>query len=221
MIQVSAMPNISYTERIASQYNANSGATVADRIKRAESVTISDAGRAINEIIEQVVTRGEMPKPLHPGDLPAIPVWMGSYEETRQRAEDGLKVAMQQLGIPLNTRVSIKTNTDGTISVESNSDKNAELEAIVNNNLALSNVIKASEGNAYLIRIGDAYSQAQSAMNANPGKADYYNNWLIGAVQRIMGMGFEFNFTDGKLSGSFLSNGQQIGLMGHMERLVV
>jgi len=113
------------------------------------------------------------------------------------------------------------TNRDGTITVTSNSPKNAELEAIVNNNPELRNSIVAAQNAAYLGRIGDAVSQAQSAMNANPAKADYYNNWLIGAVQRISSMGFTFDFTDGKLNGSFLSNGQKIGLMENLEKLVV
>lgn len=106
-------------------------------------------------------------------------------------------------------------------TVTSDSAKNAELEAIVNNNPELRNSIVAAQNAAYLGRVGDAVSQAQSAMNANPAKADYYNSWLKSAVQRITGMGFTFDFSDGKLNGSFISNGQKIGLMENLEKLTV
>lgn len=221
MIQVSAMPNISYTARIASQYNGYGPSTANERIARAESVTISSAGRAINEAISQAINQGAEAKPLKPGELPELPDWSFSYEKASQRAEIGLKEAMRQLGIPPGTQVSMTLNNDGTISVASGSTQNAELEAIVNNNMDLRNSIVAAQNAAYFSRIVDAASQAQSAMNANPSKADAYNNWLFGAVQRIMAMGFEFSFTDGKLSGSFLSNGQKIGLTENMEKLVV
>lgn len=150
-----------------------------------------------------------------------LPDWSLNYQKASQRAEIGLKEAMRQLGIPPGTKVSMTTNTDGTITVTSNSAKNAELEAIVNNNMDLRNSIVAAQNAAFLGRVGNAVSQVQSALNANPAKADYYNNWLIGTVQSIMGMGFEFDFADGKLNGSFISNGQHIGLTESMEKLVV
>jgi len=54
-MQISTMSNIGYTERLASLYNATEPATTAqDRIARAESVTISALGRAMNDAISRV-----------------------------------------------------------------------------------------------------------------------------------------------------------------------
>ena len=94
------------------------------------------------------INHGETPQPLKPGEFPTLPDWSFSYEKAPQRAETGLKAAMQQLGIPPGTHVSMHTNTDGTITVESNSSKNAELEAIVNNNMELCNSIVAAGNSA-------------------------------------------------------------------------
>jgi hypothetical protein len=221
VMQISSMPNISYTERLANQYRSAGTDVVNSRVAQAESVTISAAGQAMNDAISQAINHGEAPQPLRPGEMPPLPEWSFNYAQASQRAEDGLKAAMQQLGIPSGTKVGININQDGTISVDSSSPKNAELEAIVNNNMDLRNSIVAAQNSAYMGRIGDAVSQAQSAMNANPSKADYYNNWLIGTTQSIMGMGFTFDFTDGKLTGSFLSGGQKIGLMENLPKLAV
>jgi hypothetical protein len=218
-MQISSMSNIGYTERLANQYRAAGTETVNSKVALAESVTISAAGQAMNDAISRAINHGEAPQPLRPGELQPLPAWSLNYAQASQRAEDGLKAALQQLGIPSDTKVSINVNRDGTISVESDSSKNAELEAIVNNNRDLRNSIVAAQKSAYMSRIADAALQAQNAMNANPSKADYYNNWLMGTVQSIMGMGFTFDFTDGKLSGSFLSGDQKIGLMENMPKL--
>lgn len=218
-MQISSMPNIGYTERLANQYRSAGTDAVNSKVALAESVTISDAGRAMNDAISKAINHGEAPQPLTPGELPPLPEWSFNYAQASQRAEDGLKAAMQQLGISPGTKASISVNNDGTISVESGSTKNAELEAIVNNNMELRNSIVAAQNSAYMGRIGDAVTQAQNAMNANPSKADYYNNWLMGTVQSIMGMSFTFDFTDEKLSGSFLSGDQKIGVMENLPKL--
>lgn len=220
-MQISSMPNIGYTERLANQYRSAGADVVNGKLALAESVTISAAGRAMNDAISKAINHGEAPQPLTPGELPPLPEWSFNYAQASQRAEDGLKAAMQQFGIPVGTKVSINVNNDGTISVGSGSPKNAELEAIVNNNMDLRNSIVAAQNSAYMGRIGDAVSQAQNAMNANPSKADYYNNWLMGTVHSIMGMGFTFDFTDGKLTGSFLSGDQKVGLTENMPKLAV
>lgn len=222
MIEATNFPlNVTYAEKVSRQYAAagnsasgNAGMAIVD------SVTISPEGRAMNEHISQAINQGETPKPLKPGEFPRLPEWSFSYEKASKRAEIGLKAAMQELGIPAGTHVSMTTNRDGTITVTSGSAKNAELEAIVNNNPELRNSIVAAQNAAYMGRIGNAVSQAQAAMNANPSKADYYNNWLVGTAQRINAMGFTFDFADGKLNGSFISNGQKIGLTENLEKLV-
>jgi hypothetical protein len=221
MIQATSFPiNVTYAEKVSRQYAAagnassgNPGTAIVD------SVTISPEGRAMNETISQAINQGETPQPLKPGEFPKLPDWSFNYNKASKRAEIGLKAAMQQLGIPAGTHVGMTTNTDGTITVTSGSAKNAELEAIVNNNPDLRNSIVAAQNSAYMGRIGNAVSQAQAAMNANPAKADYYNNWLVSTAQRISAMGFTFDFTDGKLNGSFISNGQKIGLTENLEKL--
>ncbi len=219
MIQATSHPfNVSYAEKISRQYGtsqitANPGMAIVD------SVTISDEGRAMNADISAAINQGETPQALKPGEFPTLPEWSFNYAQASHRAEVGLKAAMQQLGIPPGTHVSMTTGTDGVINVTSDSPKNAELEAIVNNNPDLRNSIVAAENAAYMGRVGNAVSQFQSAASANPAKVDQYNNWLIGAVQRIMGMGFAFDFADGELSGSFLSGEQKIGLMDQLETL--
>lgn len=222
MIQATGFPiNITYAEKVSRQYAAGSASSPNPAMAIVDSVTITDTGRAMNTAISAAINQGERPPALKPGEFPKLPDWSFSYEKASHRAEVGLKAAMQQLGIPAGTHVSMTTNMDGTITVTSDSTKNAELEAIVNNNPDLRNSIVAAQNSAYMGRVGNAVAQAQSAMNANPSQADYYNNWLTGAVQRIMGMGFVFDFTDGKLNGSFLSGDQKIGLMENLETLSV
>lgn len=220
MIQATGFPiNIAYAEKIARQYGATNMASGTPGKTIVDSVTISLEGQAMNTAISQAINHGEIPPPLKPGEFPKLPDWTFNYAKASQRAETGLKAAMQQLGIPAGTKVHMTTNTDGTITVESGSSKNAELEALVNNNPDLRNSIVAAENAAYLNRISNAVSQAQAAMNANPSQADFYNNWLVNVAQQIMGMGFEFDFADGKLSGSFLSGGKKIGLTEKLETL--
>lgn len=220
-MQISAMPNVAYTQSLVNQYRSAGQDVLNSKLAEAEKVTISDEARVMNDAISTAVNHGEMPKPLKPGELPPLPEWSFNYAQASRRAEDGLKAAMQQLGIPSNSKVSINLNNDGAISVTGGGNKNAELEAIVNNNMDLRNSIVAAQNSAYMGRIGDAVSQAQNAMNANPSKADYYNNWLMGTVKSIMGMGFTFDFTDGKLTGLFLSGDQKIGLMENLPKLAV
>lgn len=220
MIQATAFPiNIAYAEKISRQYGAATPASGNQGQAIVDSVTISPEGQAMNAAISLAINRGETPPQLKPGEFPKLPDWSFNYEQASQRAETGLKAAMQQLGIPSGTPVRMTTNTDGTITVESDSAKNAELEAIVNNNPDLRNSIVAAENSAYMGRIGNAVAQAQTAMNATPSQADYYNDWLISVTQQIMRMGFEFDFADGKLSGSFLSGGEKIGLTENLETL--
>jgi len=71
-----------------------------------DSVTISAEGQAMNEAISQAINQGETPQQLKPGEFPKLPDWTFSYEKASQRAEIGLKAAMQQLGIPPGTHVS-------------------------------------------------------------------------------------------------------------------
>lgn len=216
MIQATGFPlNIAYAEKIARQYGASNGKGMAI----IDQVTISPEGQAMNQAISQAVNQGEEAKPLNPGEFPKIPSWWFNFAEASQHAERGLQAAMQQLGIPANTHVSMKINTDGTITVESGSTKNAKLEAVVNNNMDLRNAVVATQNAAYMNRVGHAVEEAQRAGAANPSKADYYNNWAVNVAQQIMSMGFEFDFTDGKLAGSFLSGGQKIGLNEHLETL--
>lgn len=54
-MQVSSMRNISYTEKISSQNGTYGTSTAGERVARAESVTISNEGRAINDAISQAV----------------------------------------------------------------------------------------------------------------------------------------------------------------------
>lgn len=217
MIQATGFPvNIAYAEKIARQSGANNAASSGAAMAVVDRVTLSPQGQAMNQAISQAIHQGEEPESLKPGELPRLIL---DFKELMRRAETGLREAMHQLGIPPGTRVSIHSNTDGTLTVESDSPQNAELEAVVNNNMDLRNALVGAETGAYLNRIGQAVAQAQAAADANPARADDYYNWLLNVTRQITGMGFEFDFADGKLAGSFLSNGQKIGLNENLEKL--
>lgn len=217
MIQATSFThNIGYENHLAMKYGTDTpafreAAAVVDR------VTISEAGRAMNQAISAVVNPSHDLWSLKDanGNIKSPP--MLTYAEASGLAEAGLKEAMRQLGIPAGARVSMTFNTDGTISVEGGGAKNAALEALVNENGDLRNMLVAASNAAYMDRIGAAHEQVRSAVAADPGQHDRAYAWLIGVSQRISSMGFRFDFADGTLTGSFLVGDRQIGLTEDME----
>lgn len=209
--------NISYAERIA-----RTNPAPEDRAKAqaaVDRVTISAEGHAMNDAVAEAVYRGEPPKPLRPGELPEIPSWWMNYDEARSRAEDGVKEAMRQLGIPASTQFKITLgSTDGVLGVEGNFPKKAEFEALINNNPALRNALAAADGAAHFQRIAAAGEKVRAAVDADPSRFEELYTWLISASRQISAMPFEFSYADGKLEGALIDgNGQRIGILEHPE----
>lgn len=211
--------NVGYEARLVQKYGKDTPAfeQVAATVDR---VTISDTGRAMNQAVSDAIDPAHdlWAKPSADGTLPKA-VMITNYADARQRAEDGLKEAMHQLDIPLGTKVSLTFNSDGTISLEGGGNKNAELEAMVNENRDLRNILVAASGTASMERSFAAAEQARIAAESNPGRREQVYAWLIGVTQGINGMGFQFDFSGGSLTGSFLSGEQKIGLAENMEKL--
>jgi hypothetical protein len=208
--------NVGYENRLVQKYGIdtpafNEAAAVVDK------VTISDAGRAMNQAVSDVVNPGHDLWALTDanGNVKSVPLL--GYAEAKGLAEAGLKEAMRQLGIPATAKISMTYNTDGTISVEGGGTRNAALEAMVNENMDLHNSLAAASSAAYLQRIGAAHEQVLAAVAADPSQFERAYAWLIGVSQRISGMGFQFDFSGGTLTGSFLSGGHKIGLTENME----
>lgn len=217
LIQATAYTrNVGYENHLVAKYGAGSAAFQA-AAQTVDQVTISDAGRAMNAAISQVVdpSGGRWSLRDSSGQITSVPFL--SYDEARSLAEAGLKEAMRQLGIPAGSKISLSINNDGTISVAGGGEKNAALEALVNENGDLRNVLVAAQSAAYLARIGAAHEQVTAAVTADPGSAERAYAWLIGVSRQISAMGFQFDFADGELTGSFLSGGQKLGLTENME----
>lgn len=217
MIQATSFThNVGYENRLAQKYGIDTpvfkeAAAVVDK------VTISDAGRAMNQAVSDVVNPGHDLWALKDANGNIKPVPILSYAEASGMAEAGLKEAMRQLGIPTNAKISLTFNIDGTISVDGGGSRNAALEAMVNENMDLRNSLAAASSAAYLQRIGAAHEQVLAAVAADPSQFERAYAWLIGVSQRISNMGFQFNLSDGTLTGSFLSGNQKIGLTENME----
>lgn len=220
MIQATSFPiNLAHAEKISRQpVPANLFGNGA-HINATDRVSLSAEGRAMQQAVSAAVNQGAASSAPTNGELPALPAWFANYGELTHRAELGLKEALRQLAIPPGTKLSIRSEMDGTLTVQGAGSRNAELEALVNNNQDLRNALVGAENAAYLSRIGAATEKAYGAIDANPAKADYYNQWLISVTQRIMHMGFEFSFAEGALTGAFLSDGRKIGLTEQMETL--
>lgn len=209
--------NVGYEMRLAQKYGKDTAA-FKEAAAAVDKVTISDAGRAMNAAVSEAVDPGHELMGVKPGENWALkPLPMLSYAEASRRAEAGLKEAMRQLGMPADAQVSLTFNGDGTISVEGGGGKGAELEAMVNENRDLRNMLVMASNAAYMERIQAASQQVYAAVDADPGKYERAYAWLIGATQRINAMGFQFDFSGGALSGSFLSGGQKLGLTENME----
>jgi hypothetical protein len=208
--------NIGYENRLAQKYGVDTPA-FREAAAVVDTVTISDAGRAMNQAVSDVVNPGHDLWSLADaeGNFRSLPIL--SYSEARGLAEAGLKEAMRQLGIHATAKVSMTFNTDGTISVDGGGAKNAALEAMVNENGDLRNMLVAASNAAYMQRIGAAHEQVQAAVAADPSQYERAYAWLIGVSQRISSMGFQFDFSDGKLTGGFLLGGEKIGLTERME----
>jgi hypothetical protein len=211
--------NVGYENRLAQRFGRDTPA-FDEAAARVDKVTISAAGRAMNEAVSDVVNPGHDLWSLtsKTGEFKSVPMF--TYAEARGMAEAGLKEAMRQLGMPRSADVSLTFIADGTISVAGGGAKNAELEALVNENGDLRNMLVAASNVAYLQRIGAAAEQAAAAAE-DPGKFDRAYAWLASVSQRIMAMGFQFDFSGGSLTGSFISGGQMIGLTEAIEKLVV
>ncbi len=210
--------NIGYESRLAQKYGTDTPA-FQEAAAAVDKVTISDAGRAMNQAVSDVVNPGHdlWTFKSEAGGLKPLPIF--GYAEAKGMAEAGLKEAMRQLGIPANAKVSLTFNTDGTISVEGGGARNAELEAMVNENGDLRNILVAASNAAYMQRIGAAAEQVCAAVDADPRKFDQAYAWLASVTQRITSMGFQFDFSGGTLTGSFLSGDRKIGLTENMETL--
>jgi hypothetical protein len=156
---------------------------------------------------------------MRPGELPEIPAWTLNYDEARSRAEDGLKEAMRQLGIPSDTKLKIKGgNADGTLSIEGDFPQKAELEALINNNGALRNALVAADNAAHMARIIAAGDKVRAAVDADPSRADSLYSWLINVTRQISSMPFEFSFADGHLDGSLIgADGRHLGILENPE----
>lgn len=217
MIQATSYThNVGYENRLAWKYGADTPAFM-EAAAIVDQVTISEAGRAMNQAVSAVVNPGHDLWSLKDanGNIKSPP--MLTYAEASGLAEAGLKEAMRQLGIPASARVAMTFNTDGTISVEGGGAKSGALEALVNENGDLRNMLVAASNAAYMERIGAAHEQVRAAVAADPSQFERAYAWLIGVSQRISGMGFRFDFSDGTLTGSFLSGDRKIGLTEDME----
>jgi hypothetical protein len=210
--------NIGYESRLAQKYGTDTPA-FNDVAAVVDKVTISDAGRAMNEAVSDVVNPNHDLWTFKSESGEIKPVRLFNYAEAKGMAEAGLKEAMRQLGISINAKISLTYNTDGTISVEGGGAKNVELEAVVNENGDLRNILVAASNAAYMNRIGTAAEQVYAAVDADPRKAGQAYAWLASVSQRINSMGFQFDFSGGMLTGSFLSGEQKIGLTENMEKL--
>ncbi len=193
---------VAHTYRATEQTaNLEPTAAVSDRI------SLSPEARAIDdEAITRAVWQGEEPTKLLPnGDLPSIPAWMGSYEETLTRSEAALKLAMRQLGISADTTVTINANQpDGKVTIAGDFPKRAELENLINNHPDLRNVLVATSSNATLTRIGAELEKAMAASKANPADADRYNVWMINITRQIQSMDVVIQLSGGHLTGSLV-----------------
>lgn len=209
--------NVGYENHLAQKYGAGTPAFTA-AAATVDRVTISDAGRAMSRAVSEAADPDHyFERPVSAtGELPALPLF--SYGEASKLAEAGLKEAMRQLGIPPDSKLSISFGNDGTISIEGAGDKSADLEALVNENMDLHNMLNIASNAAYMERIGQAQSQAAAAVSRNPAIAERANAWLAGVARTISSMGFDFSFSDGALTGSFISNGSRIGLTENLER---
>ncbi|HZX32065.1 MAG TPA: hypothetical protein VFF03_12000, partial [Rhodocyclaceae bacterium] len=117
--------NVGYEMRLAQKYGKESAA-FKEAAATVDKVTISDAGRAMNEAVSQAVDPGHEVMGVKAGEHWALkPLPMLSYAEASRRAEAGLKEAMKQLGMPADAKFSLTFNTDGTISVEGGGDQGA------------------------------------------------------------------------------------------------
>lgn len=180
-------------------------------------VSISAKARAIDEqAIAEAVWQDKPPAPLLPGEeLPQIPQWMGSYEETLRRSETALKVAMRQLGIPTDTPMSLDANRpDGRVTVEGDFPGRSELENLINHHPDLRNVLVATVSNAILARICAEMEKATAAAQACPANAGRYNLWLIDVVRQVEHMDFRLQYADGRLDAEIrMPDGRRIGIL--------
>lgn len=190
---------------------------------RAPGATTASTGSSISVVrliddgaISQAVWQGQArpgPSSLH-GGLPEIPAWQGSLDECLARAQQGVRAALSQLGIPGDTAFTVDADTpDGHVAVIGDFDGREALEAVINGNRDLHDVLAMSAANATLGRCVAIAQRGAQAASADPARADAINAWIVEASRQAQSQHVFLRFLGGELSARLLTPQGSIGVL--------